>query len=228
MKLLLGLLLISGVAQADYSGVIYEMGSGKAKKLYDIAVKTETAGDQETVSATITGTDGKVALTEKTVTKGNEVITYEIDHKQLESSAKIDTTGEKIKFTKTTGGKNKEDTEKKAPTFVITGNFQKFIASKWTEIMSGKPVSFRYGVWDRMETVGFDIIKTGDEGEGANKRVNLKMKPSSMIIAALVNPLDFKFSGDGKRLHEMKGRVGPKQQISGKWRDLDGEVVYSY
>lgn len=230
MKLLLGLLIFTSaaIAHADYSGVIYEMGSNKGKKLYDIKVKVETAGDQETTSAIITGADGKVALTEKTVTKGNEVLTYEIDHKQLETTASIDNTGEKVKFVKTKDGKAKEDTEKKQSTFVITGNFQKFVTSKWADIMAGKTVGFRYGVWDRMETVGFEIFKVGEEGAGDAKRVVLKMKPSSMIIAALVNPLDFKFSADGKHLHEMKGRVGPKQNVSGKWKDLDAEVVYTY
>ncbi len=228
MKLLLGLVLISGVAQADYTGEMFELGSNRAKKLYSVKVEQKVNGDQEDVVATVTGVDGKVALIEKTAIKGTEVLSFEIDQKQLETTATIKVGSEKVEFTKTKDGKTKDDDEKRKPTFVITGNFQKFINSRWSEIMAGKEVEFRYGVWDRMETVGFEVKKIGEEGSGEQKRVTLKMKPSSMIIAALVNPIEFKFTADGKRLMEMKGRVGPKQLINGKWKDLDAEVVYTY
>jgi hypothetical protein len=228
VKLLLGLVFFSSLAHADYTGEMYELGSNRAKKLYSVKVEQKTNGEQEDIVATVTGVDGKVALIEKTSLKGIEVLNFEIDQKQLETTAVIKVGSEKVIFTKTKDGKTKEDDEKRKPTFVITGNFQKFIASRWAEIMTGKEVEFRYGVWDRMETVGFEVKKIGEEGNGEQKRVVLKMKPSSMIIAALVNPIEFKFTGDGKRLMEMKGRVGPKQLINGKWKDLDAEVVYTY
>lgn len=224
MKLLLGLLFFTSTAAADYTGEIYEMGSNKTKKLFSIKVEQKVNGELEETLATVTGADGKVAIIEKTQVKGNEVVHFEIDQKQLETTATIDPGTEKILFTKTKDGKKKEDDEKRKDTFVITGNFQKFIASRWPDISAGKTVEFRYGVWDRMETVGFEIKKVADEG----KLVVLKMKPSSLIIAALVNPIEFKFSSDGKRLHEMKGRVGPKQMVGGKWKDLDAETVYTY
>lgn len=224
MKLLFGLLFLANAASADYSGEMYEIGSNRGKKLYSVKVEQKAVGDQEETLATVTGADGKVALIEKTLLKGNEVVKFEMDHKQLETTASIDVGADKILFTKTKDGKKKEDDEKKKDTFVITGNFQKFIASRWDQLSAGKTVEFRYGVWDRMETVGFEIKKIGEDG----KLVVLKMKPSSMIIAALVNPIEFKFSADGKRLHEMKGRVGPKQNVGGKWKDLDAEVVYTY
>lgn len=224
MKLLLGLLLMTSAAYADYSGEMYEIGSNRSKKLYSVKVEQKTQGDQEETIATVTGADGKVALIETTVVKGVDVVKFEIDQKQLETTASINVGGDKVLFAKTKDGKKKEDSEKRQSTFVITGNFQKFIASRWADISAGKAVEFRYGVWDRMETVGFEIKKTGEEGS----LVVLKMKPSSMIIAALVSPIEFKFSNDGKRLHEMKGRVGPKQNVGGKWKDLDAEVVYTY
>lgn len=54
------------------------------------------------------------------------------------------------------------------------------------------------------------------------------MKPSSVIISALVNPLRFGFDTEGHHLLELEGRTNVKVMVDGKWKDFDGYTVYSY
>jgi hypothetical protein len=55
-----------------------------------------------------------------------------------------------------------------------------------------------------------------------------KMKPTSMIIAALVKPLYFYFDKASGKMVEFRGRVLPKLKDGDKFKDLDAETVYSY
>jgi len=100
------------------------------------------------------------------------------------------------------------------------------VQAHWPEILAGKTVSFRYASWERMETVGFDIKKSKELRESGEDLVQVKMSASSFVIAALVNPLFFTFSSDGKFLRKMSGRVAPKKKVGESWKDLDADVVY--
>jgi hypothetical protein len=56
----------------------------------------------------------------------------------------------------------------------------------------------------------------------------VKMKPSSVFISALVDPLHFYLTPDGHRLIELDGRTQIKRQDGSKWKDLDGITRYEY
>jgi hypothetical protein len=51
------------------------------------------------------------------------------------------------------------------------------------------------------------------------------MKPSSFVIAAIVDPIFFHFDKETKKLILVNGRVVPKQKVDGQWKDLDGLLV---
>ncbi len=125
-------------------------------------------------------------------------------------------------------GKVEKSDEKLAKTLVVPANFQKFVRDNWADLTSGKTVDFRYGVWFRKETVGFEIFKIKVAKVADQDAVVLKMKPSSFLISALVDPVIFTFALDGSKLLEMDGRVAPKQEVAGKFKDLDADVVYHY
>lgn len=224
MKFLMLGLLFPCLAVAEYRADFFELGSGKTKKIYSMAITEAPEGDLVKVTSTITDASQQVVQVETTWLKGDQIHKIELDQKQLGAQARIEVGEKEVKFSKTIDSKTKEDSEKRKDTFVATLNFQKFVRSRWADIAAGKNVEFRYAVWDRMETIGFAIKKTGGEGD----HVILTMKPSSMIIAALVNPLEFKWAADGSRLLEMKGRIAPKKKEGAKWKDQDAEVVYFY
>ena len=218
----------SSIALADYSAVVYEQGSNKQKELYKLKVTSKPADGKELINAVYTDTAGAVAIEQNTILEGSKVIRDEVQQKQLNEVGLIEVKDGKIYFSKTSEGKTKVKEEKLKDTFVVSSSFQRHVKDNWADVMAGKTVAFRYGVWDRQETVGFEIFKTGTEKMGDQEVVVLKMKPSSFIIAAIVNPIIFKFKADGSAILEMNGRTAPKRQDGKKWKDLDAEIVYSY
>ena len=54
------------------------------------------------------------------------------------------------------------------------------------------------------------------------------MEPTSLVIAALVDPLYFTVEKNGPhRVLEYVGRTTPKIERNGKWKDLDAVTVYN-
>lgn len=229
-KSLMVLTLLWGAqVRADYSAKIYEPGSKRGRELFVLSVTSSAVGADEKVIATYSDAQTKeVAQIETAILRGEKFVRLELDQKQLNAKATVEVRDGRAYFTRTTDGTTKSDDEAIKGDFVISSNFQRYVKSKWAEIMADKTVEFRFGVWDRMETVGFSIRKISAQGEGDQKTVTVKMKASNFIIAALVNPLEFKFSANGDRIVEMNGRVAPRIKKDGKYVDLDAEMVYFY
>lgn len=225
----LGFVLILGfgsLAKADYSAEIFEQNSNKAKKLFTFEYKTIPAEGFDMQTITYKDLQGEVVFQEKMQLKGIQISKVEISQNQTKQSAVVEVKDGKIFFSKTVEGKTKTSEEKLDSTFVMSGSFQRYVKENWKTLSVGKSLEFRYGVWDRQETVGFSLIKVSEEQVQGEQAVVLKMKPSSFLIAALVKPVFFKFKSDGSRLLEMNGRVAPKKKSGDSWKDLDAEVVY--
>lgn len=228
MALVLASFIMSGTAFA-YTGAVYEQGSGKKKLLYNMTVDVKPGeGTQSTANVVFKDPEGNVAIEQNIILDGSKVLRDETNQKQLNQVGLMEVKDGKIFFTKTADGKTSTKEEALEDTFVTSGSFQRFVKDNWADITKGETVSFRYGVWDRQETVGFKIFKNGEEKDGDKTIIVVKMKPSSFIIAAIVKPIIFKFPADGAHLLEMNGRVAPKKKDGDKWKDLDAEVVYTY
>ncbi|PIS11813.1 MAG: hypothetical protein COT73_01880 [Bdellovibrio sp. CG10_big_fil_rev_8_21_14_0_10_47_8] len=222
----------SGLAFAAHTGTLYEINSKRSKVLFHSEATLIPPSDpakslREKLTITYKDPEGNLAFEQQATLEGSRLIQEEIQQKQLGQTALIEVKDGKVFFTKVVDGKESTSSEKLGGTLVTTGNFQRFVQDHWKEIAAGDTVDFRFGVWDRQETVGFKIFKIGEEKIGADQALVLKMKPTSFLIAALVDPLIFKYKADGSELLEMKGRVAPKQKVGSKWKDLDAEVVYA-
>ena len=232
MKLLLLVIVlflnIQAFADETVTAQAYEQNTNKAKKLFDyVSTTTEKDGLSEIVLA-YKDLQGQAVYEENAVIKGSDFVKTSIFQKQTGESAAVEVKDGKIIFTKTSAdGKTKTETEKLGKTMVMSINFKRFVHDHWKEILDGKDVDFRYGVWDRMETVGFEIFKDKDTSINGEKGVIVKMKPSSFVIAALVKPIFFTYNADGTKLFELNGRVPAKLKSGDKWKDLDCEVVYA-
>lgn len=221
-------LLAAAGARADYSAEYFEKGSGRSKKIFTSEHKFTPQGEGELLTSTYKGPEGEILYVERVTLSGSRIQKLEVEQKQLNQTALVEVKDGKIHFTKTTEGKTRTSDEKLGDSFVMSGNFQRFVRDNWAALSSGKKVDFRFGVWDRMETIGFRLQKEGEEEIQGEKAVVLKLKPSSVLIAALVDPLLFKFSADGSRLMEMTGRVPVKKASGSSFKDQDAEAVYAY
>ena len=222
---------ISSWALANSQAVFYEQDSQRKKELFHYQLEEMPVEGGFHLKGTVRDLEGQTVYEESADLKGIEIQKDIIDQKQTGQKAVVEVRDGKVFFSKSTDGKTSVKEEALDGSFVMTSNFRFFVHSHWAELTSGKKVPIRFGVWERQETVGFDIFQTGEEKvrgrTDCSEVIVLKMKPSSFIIAALVKPIIFKFTKDGSKIIEMNGRVAPKQKVGSSFKDLDADVVYS-
>lgn len=216
------------VASTNYSAILYQQNSNRERQLFTLEGKFTSEGDTEILETQYKDLEGQIAVEEKSKLQGSKLLRYEIDQKQIGQQGIVEPKDGKIYFTKTVNGKSSTKEEKLQDTFVAAPNFSRFVKDNWETLSNGGTMKFRYAVWFRQETVGFELFKTGTEQVAGQEAVVLKLKPSSFIIAALVKPVIFKFTSDGSRLLELNGRVPVMKKDGSTYKDLDAEVVYSY
>ena len=222
------LLIMVSVARADHTAVYFEQGSDRTKPLFTSESKSVTEAGIEHVTSTYRDSEGHVLYEEKVELVGNNVKKVSIDQAQTGDKALVEIKDGRAYFSKTSDGKSKSGDEKIGDSFVMSANFQKYVTSHWKEISDGETLEFRFGVWDRIETVGFKVFKMGDTKVAGQDAVLVKLKPSSFLIAALVNPLVFKFAADGSKILELNGRVPVKKKLGSSFKDQDAEGVFTY
>ena len=104
-----------------------------------------------------------------------------------------------------------------------------FIESHWTILESGSVARFRYIVLSRKETVGFKLIKEADITWRGKSAVRIRMEPTSIIIAKLVDPLFFVVEKESPhRILEYTGRTTPLIKVGNKWKDLDAVSIFEW
>ncbi|WP_374030162.1 hypothetical protein [Bdellovibrio bacteriovorus] len=230
MSALLAVLFpVFAFAQNITSGTLYDLKSNQTKKLYTVHIAIQPAEDGVHTEATYKDLNGAMVVQEKGVLKGAQVLRYEMNRPQTQEKGSFSVVDGKIHFEyEGPGGKKKSAEEKVKGTVLSTANFNAFVTENWNDLSSGKALDVRFAVWDRLETVGFTLEKRGETEHKGEKWMELRMKPTSFVIAALVDPIYLWYSTADKRLTMMKGRVSPKIMKDGKWKDLDAEVVYTY
>ncbi len=66
----------------------------------------------------------------------------------------------------------------------------------------------------------FKKIKETDE------TIELEMKPANFFISLLVNSIHIDFDKARKRMTHFKGRMPLREQVNGRWKALDAEIIY--
>jgi len=230
-RLQLGLFILINtfmISAWSFEATIYEKDTKLGKKLFTFETKEDVSDGSQMITTTYKNLEGQEIIVENATLKDDKLVKFSIDQKQIEAKATVEVKDGKVFFTKLEKGNEKKNDEKYKEPLVISSNFQRYVASQLDDLIKGKTIEFRYVAWTRAETVGFEIFKESEENYNGEDVVVLKMKPSSFIIAALVKPLQFKFSKSSKKLLYMKGRVAPMQKVGDSYKDLDAEVVYKY
>lgn len=215
-------------AQQKMTAELFDLKSEQKQKLYDLNLVITPQGSETVVQSEFRDIHGNISVTEKGVVNGDKLVSFEINRPQTNEQGKIVVQGEKIVFEYWDTAGKKKTAEEKVKGFVLcSSNFGAFIKSHWEVLQKGESVSVRFAVWDRLETVGFTLRKTKSVEIKGEKMMELEMKPTSFVIAALVDPVKFWYAERDQVLRSMKGRVPPKVQRDGKWKDLDAEAVYT-
>jgi len=210
-------------------GTVYEMGSNKTKVLFKFERTEKVNGKSTKVTRVFTDTKGQEANRLELDYNNGALTKVYLKQSQTGDEGRVEIRDNKVFFeykTKEDAQFKKED-ESLATNTIINDQIVDYIRINWDKIINGGDVDIRLLVLDRLETVGFSLFKDKELDYDNKKVLVVKMKPSSFIIAALVDPIYFYFDkSDGKKLLEVIGRTAPKQNIDGKWKPLDAEIVY--
>ncbi|MCB0391333.1 MAG: hypothetical protein KDD58_08580 [Bdellovibrionales bacterium] len=220
----LGLMLSSFISFA-FKGFVYEAGSQRKKVLYNIERINKFEENKEYLAIKFAEPDGTPAVTEEAFFVNDKLMRYTVNYHRRNEQGEVLIKDGRIYFEYNKDGKKKKNDEKFVDNFIVGLSMSKFIEANWDKLVAGKTLDVRFGVDYRLDTVGFSIFRQKDKEKEKNI-MRVKMKPSSFLIAALVDPIYFNFDLNTKKMLSFSGRTKPKQKIKDKWKDLDGETVY--
>lgn len=210
------------------TGELFEQKTNFGKKLFDLTIDVQKKDEVTQTFVSYKDLNGQVVVQENGTFKGDDFISFEIDQKQTGEKGTIRVEGDKVLFTYEKDGKKKTDQEKLRKPLLTQANFNTYVANHWNEIVNGDGVELRFAVWFRLETVGFKIFKVGERQKDGQKWVHLRMKPSSFVIAALVDPLELWYEESSHHMMEMSGRVSAKRKVGSDYKDFDCDVRYTF
>ncbi len=180
----------------------------------------------------ITDVSGTTALRENSTVKEGTLLSLKIEQFQLKETFEIIQSGKKVTFKsfKMEGDKlipeRKDQSEDVSDSFVAGPGLEYFILHHWKELMGDETLHIRFALAERADTVGLKIFKTKVERSGDTETAYLRMKPSSIFIAAIADPVEIII--DAKKLKILKfiGRSPLKKLEGGKFKPLDAEIIY--
>jgi hypothetical protein len=221
-------------------GTIYAKDSGQQQVLFKFKRVATRSGFRVNVLREYTYPDGKPAARERIVYDGDDLVSYALDETQIGAAGAVKVQRDAgspaksallFEYTKdlASGSRPKTSTEALRNDTLTSDMVATFLLSHWGELSNGEKVKCRYVVVPRRETVGFTFVKESETTSQGRRAVIIKMEPTSLIIARLVDPLFFTLEKDGQhRVLQYTGRVTPKTRIGNKWDDLDATVVFDW
>ena len=219
-------------------GAIYGRGADSKKLLFNFRRVATRSGSTLKVEREFTYPDGKPAARERVVYEGDSLVSYDLDDLQTGAAGSIrlrrapdNPARGRIEFDYRgeSGGRTKTSTEPLKGTVILGDMVGPFLASNLEKLLGGADLKCRYLVVPRRETVGFTFVKTGESTWQGKQVVLVKMEVSSVLLAALVDPLTFTIEKAAPhRVFQYVGRTTPKIQAGTKWKDLDAVTVFDW
>ncbi len=215
----------------DYTATVREIDKPDSPALFTIDVTRSLNGDLKTTTA-LTKENGKIVLEEIGVvnSKTNELVTYDINQLQTGETGRLKFPGNKVEIEYTGAGRMtpvKKDFLKPA---LLTGppNYEDVIKANFEKLKKDKTLVVNFLVWDRLDTYQFKVTYLGETELNGEKTHAFKMNIDNILVAAFISPIRVWFNSDLSQLRKFSGRVGVKNKVDGKYKDLDADVIYAY
>jgi hypothetical protein len=219
---------------------IYARDDTGGRPLFKFKRTATRSGSTVHVLREYTYPDGKIAALERAVYQDNALVLYELVELQTggAGSARIEHDPAKadkgrilFQYAKDASrlAASATRTEGLLGDTLVNDTVGPFLAAHWNHLLRGDKVTCRYIVVPRKETVGFSFRKESETKWHGRDVIELKMEPTSLMIAALVDPLHFFVEkSPPHRVLEYTGRTTPKVGQPGHWTDLDAVTVFDW
>ncbi|HRK07338.1 MAG TPA: hypothetical protein PLZ57_06180 [Pseudobdellovibrionaceae bacterium] len=217
----------------NFSAKIFALKK-RDQMLFTMKNEFSVTGDQKTYVSTYLSPEGRELVRETStfqISEGREVLKkFRVEQLQLETDGFVELSEGKARFSFTKAGKTQTAEESVGEDFVVSSTLVAHLRQpkNWERLLKGERVRVRFAVIDRRETVGFEFFKVKEVEVQGRKAIAVKMKASSLIISAIVDPLHFYIDLENGLLLEMEGRSAVKVGEVGKWKDFDGYTVYTH
>lgn len=221
-------------------GSIFALGPEPQKLLFKSERRGTRLGSTVQVTCDYTYPDGSLAARDRIVYEAGGLVSFKEEELQTgeKGSATVrpdpkDPRKCRLYFDYTVGqggeAKTTSSSEALRNDTLVDDMIPAFIVSHWDALEKGSAARFRYIVLSRKETVGFKLVKEAETTWRGKAAVRIKMEPTSIIIAQLVNPLLFVVEKDGThRILEYIGRTTPLIKSGNKWKELDAASVFDW
>jgi hypothetical protein len=199
--------------------------------LYEKSVKgADTIGKTQYFDSS-----GKVVIEEETVYEDGKFRLYKYHQLQTNEKGTVEIKGKKVFYHYTSEGKTYTEEDDVEERMIVPDMVVDTYRDSWDELMKDESVYVRFLLLERQESIGFKFFKERDLEYEGKSAVELIMKPSSFIIAALAPKIRLIVEKNPPhRLLEMRGRlpvriakVNPPKKRN-DWRAIDGRLVIQH
>jgi hypothetical protein len=220
-----------------FTGTLYEIGSGQKKVLYTFRRTANCSNSTVHVEREFLGTNGSVAAVEKVVYESGRLVSFQMQEFQAQVSGAVEIAPDPknpdrqqifLGFAK---GLNppKGDAQNLQPDTLTDDSIYPFMMVHWDDLMRGDAVKFRFISLEHERTFMFRFVKTGESVQDGRAVEQIRMEPTGLIVARLVNPLIFIVEKDSPHhILSYTGRTTPRVKKGKSWKYLDAETVFDW
>ena len=220
------------------TGTIYEKGPEPRRVLFKFRRTATGSNSTVRVLREYYPPDGSLAARERVVYENGRLISCEIEELQTGAKGRVVIGPDPQKnnqpklffqYTPRTGAPTQAKSETLHQDAVVSDMIPSFISSHWEQLMKGSSAKFRFIVFQRAETVGFKLMKDSEATWHGKPVIILRMEPTSLVIAQLVDPVFFTVEKSaGHRILQYVGRTTPMIKKGNKWESLDAVSVFDF
>jgi len=220
-----------------FTGTLYEIGSGRKKVLYTFRRTATVSNSTVHVEREFLDTNGSVAAVEKVVYESGRLVSFQMQEFQAQVSGSVrlapdpKNTQRQQLFIGYAKGlvPPKGDAQKIQPDTLTDDTVYPFMMVHWDELMRGVGVKFHFISLEWSRTFMFRLVKTGESVQDGRMVEQIRMEPTGLLVARLVDPLVFTVEKDSShRILSYTGRTTPRIRKGTAWKYLDAETVFDW
>jgi len=219
------------------TGTIYALGSDRKQVLYAFRRTTVRDGATVRVERKFLCPDGTVAAVENAVYEAGRLVSFEMRELQTGVSGAIQIAPDaqhpgqsKIAIGYAHGPTPpKGDWQKLPSDTLVDDTIYPFLVAHWDELMRGDAVKFHFVALEWKKAFSFRFVKAGEAVVDGRTVERIRMEPTNLLVASVVNPLTFILEKDApRRIISYVGRTTPRVKKGKSWKYLDAETVFDW